>query len=105
STPIKDLALAEWERNLRVNATGHFLVAREAVRILQRQGLGGNFVLNATKNVPAPGRDFAAYSASKAAAAQLARILAIEHGVDGIRVNIVNPDAVFEGSKLWEQIS
>ncbi len=105
SSPIKDLTLSDWEQNLKVNATGHFLVAREAVRILQKQNLGGNFVLNATKNVTAPGRDFAAYSSSKAASVQLARILAIEHGADGIRVNIVNPDAVFEGSKLWEQMS
>ncbi len=105
SSSIKNLTLPEWEQNLKVNATGHFLVAREAVRILQKQGLGGNFVLNATKNVTAPGKDFAAYSSSKAASVQLARILAIEHGEDGIRVNIVNPDAVFEGSKLWEQMS
>ena len=55
SSAIKNLTLSEWEQNLKVNATGHFLIAREAVRILQKQGLGGNFVLNATKNVTAPG--------------------------------------------------
>jgi rhamnulose-1-phosphate aldolase/alcohol dehydrogenase len=104
SSPIKDLALPDWEQSLKVNATGHFLVARESARILQKQGLGGSFVLNATKNVTAPGKDFAAYSSSKAASVQLARILAIEHGADGIRVNIVNPDAVFNGSKLWDQM-
>ena len=54
-----------------------------------------------TKNVPAPGRDFGAYSASKAAEAQLARVLAIENGERGIRVNVVNPDAVFQDSNLW----
>ena len=104
SAPIKDLALSDWELSLKVNATGHFLVARETVRILKKQGLGGNFVLNATKNVLAPGKDFAAYSAAKAASVQVARIMAIEHGWDGIRVNIVNPDAIFAGSKLWDQM-
>ncbi len=105
SSPIKDLRLADWELSLRVNATGHFLVARETARVMTRQGLGGSFVLNATKNVTAPGKDFAAYSAAKAASVQVARILALEHGEDGIRVNVVNPDAIFEGSKLWESVS
>jgi len=105
SSPIKDLSLADWELSLRVNATGHFLVARETARVLTQQGLGGSFVLNATKNVTAPGKDFAAYSAAKAASVQVARIMALEHGEDGIRVNVVNPDAIFEGSKLWESVS
>ena len=56
-----------------------------------------------TKNVPAPGKEFGAYSASKAAEAQLARVLAIENGEYGIRVNIINPDAVFRDSKLWSE--
>ncbi len=102
--PIKSLELSDWEMSLKVNATGHFLVAREAVRVFQKQGLGGNFILNATKNVTAPGKDFAAYSASKSAAVQLARILAIEHGGEGIRVNMVNPDAIFNGSRLWDDV-
>ena len=54
-----------------------------------------------TKNVPSPGKDFGAYSASKAAEVQLARVLAVENGEHGIRVNIINPDAVFRGSRLW----
>ena len=52
---IDSLALADWERSLSVNATGHFLVAREAVAIMREQGLGGSLVFVATKNVPAPG--------------------------------------------------
>ena len=104
SSAIKDLKLPDWELSLKVNATGHFLVARETVKIMRSQGLGGSFILNATKNVTAPGKDFASYSAAKAASVQLARILAIEHGADGIRVNIVNPDAIFNGSKLWDNM-
>ncbi len=103
SSPLDELTLADWERSLAVNATGHFLVAREALKIMKTQGTGGSMVFIATKNVPAPGKDFGAYSASKAAEAQLARVLALEGGPHGIRSNIVNPDAVFAGSGLWSQ--
>jgi NAD(P)-dependent dehydrogenase (short-subunit alcohol dehydrogenase family) len=102
--PIETLELEDWEKSLAVNATGHFLVTRAALRHFRRQGTGGAMVFVATKNVTAPGKDFAAYSASKAAEAQLARVAAIEGGPLGVRVNLVNPDAVFEGSSLWSGI-
>ncbi len=101
---IENLELKDWEKSMAVNATGHFLVARETVRLLKRQGQAGSLVFVASKNVLAPGKDFGAYSAAKAAESQLARILAIENGEAGIRVNIVNPDGVFEDSGLWRQI-
>ena len=101
--PVDRMQLSDWKRSFEVNADGHFLVAREAVRILKDQGLGGAMVFVASKNVLAPGKDFAAYSAAKAAEAQLARVLAIEGGEAGIRVNIVNPDAVFQDSRLWSK--
>jgi rhamnulose-1-phosphate aldolase/alcohol dehydrogenase len=101
SAPVDRMTLADWERSFAVNATGHFLVAREAMRVLIRQGLGGSLVFVATKNVMSPGKDFAAYSAAKAAEAQLAKVLALEGGPHGIRSNLVNPDAVFRDSKLW----
>ncbi len=100
-SPLDELSLADWERSMAVNATGHFLVAREAVRLFKEQGLGGSIVFVATKNVTAPGKDFGAYSAAKAAEAQLGRVLAIEGGEHGIRVNMVNPDAIFDDSGLW----
>ncbi len=102
--PIEQLELADWERSMAVNATGHFLVTRAVLRHFRRQGTGGALVFVATKNVTAPGKDFAAYSASKAAEAQLARVAAIEAGPLGVRVNMVNPDAIFGGSNLWEGI-
>ncbi|HYP39078.1 MAG TPA: bifunctional rhamnulose-1-phosphate aldolase/short-chain dehydrogenase [Chloroflexia bacterium] len=101
SCPVDELTLEDWERSFAVNATGHFLVAREALRVMKAQGTGGSLVFIATKNVTAPGKNFSAYSASKAAEAQLARVLALEGGPFGIRSNIVNPDAVFAGSGLW----
>jgi rhamnulose-1-phosphate aldolase/alcohol dehydrogenase len=103
SAPIDALALADWERSFAVNATGHFLVTRAALRVLKAQGFGGSLVYVATKNVMAPGKDFAAYSAAKAAEAQLAKVAAIEGGGHGIRANIVNPDAVFRDSGLWSE--
>ena len=101
---IEKLELKDWEKSFAVNATGHFLVAREAVRIMKRQGMGGSIVFIVTKNVPAPGKDFGAYSASKAAEAQLGKVLAIEGAEFNIRVNQINPDGVFEDSGLWEKI-
>jgi len=103
AAPVDALELADWERSFAVNATGHFLVAREGLRVLKTQGLGGSFVFVATKNVMSPGKDFSAYSASKAAEAQLAKVLALEGGPHGIRSNIVNPDAVFRDSGLWSE--
>jgi len=103
SAPVDRMRLADWERSFAVNATGHFLVAREAMRILIAQRLGGALVFVATKNVMSPGKDFAAYSAAKAAEAQLAKVLALEGAPHGIRSNIVNPDAVFQDSKLWSE--
>lgn len=99
--PLDQLTLEEWQRNFAVNATGHFLVVREALSIMKAQNTGGSIVFIATKNIVAPGKDFGAYSASKAAQAQLARVLALEGAPYGIRSNIINPDAIFEGSGLW----
>jgi rhamnulose-1-phosphate aldolase/alcohol dehydrogenase len=103
SSSVDRLLLSDWDRSIAVNATGHFLVCREAFRIFKEQSLGGNIVVISTKNVLAPGKDFGAYSASKAAQAQLSRILAIEGADDKIRVNMINPDGVFQESGLWSK--
>ena len=100
---LDKLSLTEWQRSLDVNATGHFLVTREAIRLFKRQGIGGNIIFVVTKNTMAPGKEFGAYSAAKSAQAQLARVAAIELGEFGIRVNMLNPDAVFRGSTLWSE--
>jgi rhamnulose-1-phosphate aldolase/alcohol dehydrogenase len=101
--PIKELKLKDWNRSLDINATGHFLVSREAIHWMRRQGIGGNIVYITTKNVLAPGKEFGAYSVSKSAEAQLCRMVAIESGEAGIRANMVNPDGIFEGSGLWNK--
>ncbi len=95
------LETKDWDRAFAVNARGHFLVSRAAIRIMKAQKLGGSIVFNASKNVTAPGKEFGAYSVSKAAEAQLCRIVALEGGEFGIRANMLNPDAIFGGSRFW----
>jgi rhamnulose-1-phosphate aldolase/alcohol dehydrogenase len=101
SAPLEDTTLEVWDRNNDILARGYFLVAREASRVLRRQGTGGSIVFIGSKNALAPGRNAAAYSAAKAASLHLARCIAEELGPEGIRVNTVNPDAVLEGSRIW----
>ncbi len=102
SAPITETSIAMWNKNWNVLATGYFLVAREAFRLLQAQGRGGNLVFVASKNALVAGKNAAAYSTAKAAEAHLARCLAEEGGQFGIRVNTVNPDAVLTGSRIWD---
>ena len=108
SGPLDRLSAADWRRVQEVNSTGVFLTVREAARVMRAQGTGGNVVLVSSKNVFAPGAEFAAYSASKAAAAQLAKVAALELAADGIRVNAVAPDAIFATdetpSGLWREV-
>jgi len=98
---LEVLESKEWDRAFAVNARGHFLVARAAMRIMKEQGIGGSIVFNASKNVTAPGKEFGAYSVSKAAEAQLCRIVALEGGEYGVRANMLNPDAIFGASRFW----
>lgn len=108
SRPLDALELEDWQRVQRVNVDGYFLVLREAARQMRRQGTGGNIVVVGSKNTMAPGAEFGAYSASKAAGHQLAKVAALELAKDGIRVNIVAPDAVFgtanHPSGLWAEV-
>jgi rhamnulose-1-phosphate aldolase/alcohol dehydrogenase len=101
SAPIERTTLAEWNRNQSILATGYFLVAREAFRLLQAQRTGGSVIFVASKNALVAGKNAAAYSSAKAAELHLARCLAEEGGAEGIRVNTVNPDAVLQGSRIW----
>jgi rhamnulose-1-phosphate aldolase/alcohol dehydrogenase len=102
SAPIEETTLAEWERNHAILGTGYFLVARAAFDVLRRQGRGGSVVFVASKNALVAGKNAAAYSSAKAAELHLARCLAEEGGSGAIRVNTVNPDAVLQGSRIWD---
>lgn len=102
SSPIEETSLAEWNKNHSILNTGYFLVAREAFRLMKRQGTGGNLVFVCSKNSVAAGKNAAAYSSAKAAELHLARCLAEEGGAAGIRVNSVLPDGVLAGSGIWD---
>jgi len=100
---LHELSAQDWRRSLEVNATSHFLLTKRLLLALRTQRIGGSIVYVASKNAFAPGADFGAYSAAKAAQVQLARMAAIEGGPHGIRSNVVNPDAIFDGSGLWSE--
>jgi rhamnose utilization protein RhaD (predicted bifunctional aldolase and dehydrogenase)/NAD(P)-dependent dehydrogenase (short-subunit alcohol dehydrogenase family) len=102
SHKIADLPLAEWDRAMRVNLDANLALLREAHPLLKLAPRGGRVAAVGSKNVPAPGPGAAAYSASKAALTQLARVAALEWGGDGIRVNVLHPDAVFD-TGLWTE--
>ena len=102
SAPIETTELSMWNRNIDILATGYFLVSREAFRLFRRQKLGGNVVFVASKNGLAASPGASAYCTAKAAEIHLARCLALEGAEAGIRVNVVNPDAVLRGSKIWD---
>jgi rhamnulose-1-phosphate aldolase/alcohol dehydrogenase len=101
SAPIEETTLALWDRNMDILATGYFLVSREAFRMFRAQDIGGNVVFVASKNGLAASPNAAAYCTAKAAEIHLARCLALEGAEAQIRVNVVNPDAVLRGSKIW----
>jgi len=98
--PISDLDLEEYARVMRINLDATAISMKLLHPYLVESPVGGRLVLVGSKNVPAPGAGAAAYSASKAAATQLARVAALEWAKDGIRVNTVHPDAVFD-TALW----
>ncbi len=102
SAAIEDTTLALWNKNMDILSTGYFLVSREAFRLMRAQDIGGAVVFVASKNGLAASPNASAYCTAKAAEIHLARCLALEGAEAGIRVNVVNPDAVLRGSKIWE---
>jgi len=101
SSPFDQTSLKEWNLNMNVLGTGYFLVAREAFIIMKEQAIGGNMVFVGSKNSVYAGKNATAYSAVKALEAHLARCIAAEGGEFGIRVNTILPDAILQGSAIW----
>jgi rhamnulose-1-phosphate aldolase/alcohol dehydrogenase len=99
---VEDTSLDLWNRNIAILATGYFLVAREAFRLMKASRLGGSIIFIGSKNGLAASPGASAYCTAKAAELHLARCLALEGAPHGIRVNTVNPDAVLRGSRIWQ---
>ncbi len=105
---IEDLDPDKLAQVVDVNLKGTFNTIKASIPIFKRQETGGNVVVISSKNVFDPGAAFGAYSASKAGAHQISKIAALELAELGVRVNMINPDAVFGdeeiSSKLWDLI-
>jgi rhamnulose-1-phosphate aldolase/alcohol dehydrogenase len=101
SKPLTETSLDEWDLLQNVLVKGQFIISREAVNIMKKQGLGGDIVDIVSKNALVSGPNNVGYGSAKAAQLHMSRLMAAELGSDHIRVNIVNPDAVIQGSNIW----
>ena len=99
---IENLKIEEWQRIMRINLDANMVLLRQCHPLLKLAPRAGRVVVIGSKNVPAPGPGAAAYSASKAALNQLARVAALEWGGDGIRINSLHPNAVFD-TGIWTE--
>jgi NAD(P)-dependent dehydrogenase (short-subunit alcohol dehydrogenase family) len=102
SKPLTDTTDADWEILQNVLVKGQFELAKQGVAIMRQQGLGGDFINIASKNGLVSGPNNVGYGTAKAAQQHMSRLLAAELASDKIRVNVVNPDGVIVGSKIWE---
>ncbi|MDF4221594.1 bifunctional aldolase/short-chain dehydrogenase [Maribacter sp. M208] len=102
SKPLEETTDKDWNLLQNVLVKGQFDLAKQGVAVMRDQGLGGNFISIASKNGLVSGPNNVGYGTSKAAQQHMSRLLAAELGKDKIRVNVVNPDGVIVGSKIWE---
>ncbi len=102
SKPLVEHTLEDWDLLQNVMVKGQFLMSRQAVEIMRKQGLGGDIVNIASKNGLVAGPKNIGYGTAKAAQQHMSRLMAAELGAEKIRVNTVNPDGVIIGSKIWE---
>ena len=100
SRRIEALSSEEWRKVMGINLDANLALLREAHPLLKCAPKGGRVVVIGSRNVPAPGPGVGAYSTSKAALNQLARVAALEWGKDGIRINSLHPNAVFD-TGIW----
>jgi rhamnulose-1-phosphate aldolase/alcohol dehydrogenase len=102
AAPLDETTLDIWKRNQDILVTGYFLASRAAFRMMKQQQLGGSMVFVGSKNGLVASAGASAYCTAKAAELHLARCVALEGAEFGIRVNVVNPDAVIRGSRIWD---
>jgi rhamnose utilization protein RhaD (predicted bifunctional aldolase and dehydrogenase)/NAD(P)-dependent dehydrogenase (short-subunit alcohol dehydrogenase family) len=102
SKKVVELDMDEWHKVFSVNLDANLLLLREVHPLLKLSPNKGRVVVIGSKNVQAPGPGAASYSASKAALNQLMRVLAMEWGSDGIRLNTLHPNAVFD-TGIWTE--
>ncbi len=96
---LEDMEQKNWERSMAVNLTSHQVLLKHAIPFVKK-GIDPTIIFIGSRNVNAPGAGAASYSCAKAALTQLCRVAALELAPEGVRVNIIHPDAVFD-TKLW----
>ena len=96
---IEDMDAAAWDLSMDVNLTSHQRILTFCIPYL-KEGIDPTVLFMGSRNVQAPGAGAASYSVPKAGFTQLARIAALELAKDGIRVNVIHPDSVFD-TALW----
>jgi rhamnulose-1-phosphate aldolase/alcohol dehydrogenase len=101
SKSLLDHTVADWDKVYDILVKGQFLISRETVEVMKKQGFGGDILNIVSKNAAVSGPNNAAYGSAKSAQAHLTRLMAAELGADKIRVNMINPDAVIAGSNIW----
>lgn len=102
SKPIEEHTEKDWDLLYDILVKGQFLITQSGVDVMRKQNLGGDVINIVSKNALVSGPNNAGYGSAKAAQLHLSRLNAAELGPDKIRVNVVNPDAVISGSKIWE---
>jgi len=100
SEPLQSITAGDWQRAMSVNVEAPVRILQLSHPLLRLAPRGGRIVVIGSRNVPAPGPGAAAYSASKAALNQVARVAALEWAKDGIRINSLHPDSVYD-TGLW----
>ena len=101
SKSLTDHTIADWDNLYNILVKGQFMVSRAGLKVMRKQGFGGDMINIVSKNSVVAGPNNAGYGSAKAAQAHLSRLLAAELGADKIRVNSVNPDAVISDSNIW----
>lgn len=101
SKPLTETTLKDWDTLQEILVKGQFMVSKAAVDVMRRQGFDGDIVDIVSKNALMSGPNNVGYGTAKAAQLHMSRLMAAELGSDRIRVNVVNPDAVIQGSNIW----
>ena len=101
SKPLLETTEQDWDFQHDIMAKGSFLVSKATAPVLIEQGMGGDVIYISSKNSVFAGPNNIAYSATKADQAHQVRLLAVELGEHGIKVNGINPDGVVRGSGIF----
>jgi len=99
---IESTSEEDWDLLQNIMVKGSFLTTKSGTAVIKKQGFGGDIINIVSKNALVAGQDNLGYGTAKAAQAHMTRLMAVDFAKDGIRVNAISPDAVINGSNIWE---